>query len=49
MVYSDYNGNLLPPRTATEWAHWFARGAAEEQLCDGLEADDFQRNAYGFD
>lgn len=49
VVYIDYNGNPLPPRTATEWAHWFARGAAEEQLCDGLEADDFQRNAYGFD
>ncbi len=49
VVYNDYNGNPLPPRTATEWASWFARGAAEEQLCEGLAADDFQRNAYGFD
>ncbi|MFV8981124.1 hypothetical protein [Serratia fonticola] len=48
-VYNDYKGNPLPPRTATQWAHHFARGEAEEQRCEGLAAADFQRNAYGFD
>lgn len=47
VVYNDYNGNPLPPRTAEEWAHWFARQDAEEQNAEGLASLDFQQNAYG--
>jgi hypothetical protein len=50
VIYRKYgDGEPLPPRTAIEWAHWFASGLAHEQNCDGLAADQFQRDAYGND
>ncbi|CAI1534941.1 Uncharacterised protein [Serratia marcescens] len=44
-----YNDNPLPSRSATEWAHYYAGGEAEDQRCEGVAAADFQRDAYGID
>lgn len=49
-IYLKYgDGEPLPPRTAKEWAHWFASGLAHEQNCDALADAQFQRDAYGND
>lgn len=47
-VYLKYGvGEPLPTRGASEWAHHYASGLADEIQCDAMAADDFYRDAYG--
>lgn len=40
----EHGENILG---ASEWAHHYASGLADEIQCDAMAADDFYRDAYG--
>ncbi|NPE57104.1 hypothetical protein HLB25_21405 [Dickeya dadantii] len=49
-IYHHYStGKPLPPRTATQWAEYYADGEAHQNDCDARAHAQFCHDAYGDD
>lgn len=47
IVYTDVGAKPMEPRTAEQWAHFFAKQYVDEQSSDDIAMDRFQAAAYG--
>lgn len=47
VVYTDIHGKPTKPRSADQWAHFFALQTAQEQVSDSRATEKFHADAYG--